>query len=342
MPHTASLTIDLTPHIERYHAYIRGDLTSREYNKSKLMFTEIIDHGNAQLTWEDLVTQATQDMHDDETKALLESAAHSFFNMEFDEIVKNSIDACLAPHEHALQSSHPTTVTLTLDIETNDEEVTLSLSDNGPGFPDDYKNNSQTKEARENSGYFSSKGSAKASDAWNRKGRTSPKKEDFLFGGGGRGLKELAALVDHGSAMKGQDNRREITYQLPRVSTLVFDNKSYGHGAVVSITTTKEPLRRFEMAPEDITSRKAETKAPNMEFVTLPSHIKKRQEKRKKDRDDMTQTSPDTIIEGSNSPSSDNGTEEATSEMRRRLNILCPDKEDLKTPSTEEKRVRRK
>jgi len=306
----ARISINLRPHIDAYHQ-------QREYEQAYVELKLAHKHRLKESIYDfDIFADKALENFDGTKKRMIKnSPAYFFMRRQFAESLKNSIDSVLSYHED--DPSHPKdTVELDLNISLirgKQEEINITLSDNGVGFPPAFLEKIRTKARREGSDYYHQAATNKPVAE-----RLDRKKHRLFMGGAGQGLAELAGLVDKGNPKFGrekghgehQDGERQTdglaentTYELPKKSELVFSNKcetSDEHGAVISITTSKDPIKthitRLSIAISDD------------EVITLPPMNKRRFGKK----------SPVTVtVIDENSP-----TENITFDMRNKLNII--------------------
>jgi len=258
VPHSdtsATLAIELKPYTDAYHALKANQISNQQYAEKHAELIHGVERIHAEELWEDLFKHTTHNMDAAAKQAILETPAYFFMQQQFVELLKNSIDALLAPHmnTHTHTNSGDDILHLTLNIENDDpNEITLTLTDNATGFPSEFLGKIATKITREHTDYYQTRGSHKYGG-----------KDNLLIGGAGKGLRMLAALVDHGEKITGPMDR-EAYCNIPQKSNLVFSNKTQPeHGAVISITTSKAPL---------ILHAQPATDAP---IMMLPSRFKK-------------------------------------------------------------------
>lgn len=254
----AKLTINLQPYLNAYRCGSDADFKQQDYELQDIAL-------NAHLIFEDIASSANI------SEEVQNSPAYFYINKQFIEILKNAIDIKLQQHEN---SSSQVECILELDLSfmtDHNNLVNIQVSDNGTGFPDDLLDSIATKQKREESDYYHRVGSKKTT--------SNPSGRKLCIGGAGKGTRELMGLADKGDPFFGNEGQKGAfvgeseglnftdekaglhVYVVPDVSDLTFFNKSGGEtGAVISVTTSKEPL---------IPMQKASTQAPSL---TLPMH----------------------------------------------------------------------
>jgi hypothetical protein len=230
----------------------------------------------------------------------------------------------------------------------------IKPTSNGTGFPPVFLEKIRTKATREDSNYYREGTTNKP--PLETAGTANRKKYKIYIGGAGQGLAELAGLVDKGDPKFGRERGAEdiadigvkmdgaagnTTYEVPQKSELIFSNKTAGeHGAVISVTTSKEPIQtHISSIPNEET--------PPDEVVTLPPMMKRRFGKKPASPTSEplevvpVSKSPDTVTTGQLSPDERaSPTENITSEMRNRLKSITFDDDKInhdKKPSDEMK-----
>ncbi|MBP6917846.1 MAG: hypothetical protein KBB94_02900 [Legionellaceae bacterium] len=173
-----------------------------------------------------------QKYSEEEQVALLASPAFNLIYDAYTEIFKNAIDVFLMQHMED-PSNRSTKVALNINVEKFYDQVNITFSDSGPGFPEPILDKLNTEE---NQLEYSEEhqGSQKRAD-----------KYEGMMGGSGRGLRNIIALVLSGEPLHpGQKVRRASHFE----SEIRFTNgdNQYLPGACIDITTQLEPIPVLE------------------------------------------------------------------------------------------------
>ncbi|MDF1678455.1 MAG: hypothetical protein P1U32_07165 [Legionellaceae bacterium] len=321
---SASIMINLDNYITAYH--------QQEVDRDAFVALRMdvkYEMQEVHYTFNELADEALTGISDDQKEIIKNSPAYFFMRRQFAESLKNAIDSFLIPHEH--DANNPNRVArLDLNIQplSPEGEVHITLSDNGMGFKPILLEKIATKESREANDYYRAAATTKPPQ------KASPedpfekaKKLKIFIGGAGQGLAELVGLADKGDPKYGRekgnlggedlsDDRKtdgsaeKILYELPEKSELIFSNKDNDageSGAVISITTSKDPIHAIKNKPlnEDV----------------IPALPKKLQNRR------QSTTSPDTVTRA---PSPEE--REPTSKLREKLADLRTNDESAPQP----------
>lgn len=251
-PGKAQLKINLRSHINAYH---RQNINKADFNQSHRTIKGMMDEGP--YLFKEFVETAINEFSESEKSTILKSPAYLFMSRQFAESLKNTIDSVLAMHLDDPQHIDSLAI-LDISIENNskENEVTITLSDNGMGFPETLLDRIETKEKREANDYYHS-----AVGKSNKIQQPNLADHKTLFiGGAGRGLAELICLADKSDPKFGQEKGKgqnldigikmeglaeSTTYEIPEKSELILSNKDKTideHGAIISLTTSATPI----------------------------------------------------------------------------------------------------
>ena len=211
-------------------APLRGEETN-EFNHIFADFTEHFAGVGAENLMDDIKTYLLQKYTAEEQMALQASPAFNLINDAYTEICKNAIDAFLEHHmKNPNDPSH--TVKLNINLEQFFDEVSISFSDAGPGFPPPMQDALNTEE-KQLAYSETHQGSQK---------RTGGSAGYIgMMGKGGRGLRNIIALVLSGEPLHpGHKVQRAPHFD----SAIHFSNDSnpYCRGACIDITTQIAPI----------------------------------------------------------------------------------------------------
>ncbi len=206
-------------------------LNSKEqetFNNKLLDFNEHFAGVGAEDLMEDIKELLLQKYSAEEKVALQASPAFNLIYDAYTEIFKNAIDVFLEQHMED-PSNASTKVALNINVEKFYDQVNITFSDSGPGFPKpilDKLNTekSQLEYSEEHQG--SQKRAAKCQG---------------MMGGGGRGLRNIVALVLSGEPLHpGKKVRRASHFE----SEIHFTNGNnpYCPGACIDIATQLAPI----------------------------------------------------------------------------------------------------
>jgi hypothetical protein len=228
---SAKVFVNLQSYIDIFNAEGQNGLN---FKSSIALLSDQVSGLSGHLFWENILNCAIKN-----TKLTLQqqyelknSPACQYMYDGFVEILKNVMDeAILGHYEYGIAPQ----LELILDIDLSIAgQVTLTLTDNGRGFPLAFLEKTATlqdkdKYIREN------KGSSKLDT------RNLPP----LFGGAGLGLRILMAKTLYGAVLTGPGVLIP-KYEKPTVSEIYLENKASSlfneHGAVIIIRTSLAPL----------------------------------------------------------------------------------------------------
>ena len=298
----ALMTIDMQPYIQAYLDFrekLSRDMSEdeirdirRDYDQAKKKFNDPVIGVNGQYLWVEFFKEATQGFSPERIKEIENSPAVMYMQVNFVEIVKNCMDEAILnydPHTY-----RPMRLEVTLDDETDPNHITLMLADTGRGFPDSFLD--QTSSVSSKEAYIQKVGSKKLDakkDVFDMQGNDK-NNELCMFGGAGRGLRMLMTNVMYGDELH-ESGVRQPKYIKPEISEISFSNKVVGSGAVISITTSKNPLILVHENQLPIIS---DEMGPTL---TLPCKKRKLHHEMKKQVDELRK-SPDTVVELGNTP----------------------------------------
>lgn len=186
---------------------------------------------NAVKLWDMMLDQATIRLSTEEIDEIKAAPVSQFLAESFVELVKNAIDVAIMNGQTEIK------LTLNVDNQSNPDNVTLTLQDNGPGFPDKFINDFKQTDKRYE--YIDGKGSPKHGIDNNI--------QAALLGGAGRGLRRLMAQMEHGDKLVAA-GVRVPEYTRPEGTKMELDKRPDGlAGAYISLTTSK---KQWEKIPE--------------------------------------------------------------------------------------------
>ena len=242
---SAQLHVDMLAYIEAHAAHAnyvkehRGeDLLDVRTESARLQdvflnirkeYTDDITGVSGSLIWLEFLAKAMNGLDSAQQQSIKDAPASSFFNDSFVELVKNCMDEIILGYHDVEQSSLETAVNLVMKIQYDEvnDLISIVLSDNGRGFPEDFLAKTNTSAARYTLITENRSPSTKL-------GMDVPD----LFGGAGRGLTMLIAKVEcHANLEKGGHLKLKENYARPNSSTIKFDNDPMG-GAVISVITS--------------------------------------------------------------------------------------------------------
>ena len=179
----------------------------------------------------------------EEQLELKASPALNLIHNAYTEICKNAIDAFLK--QHMDNPSDPSTkIKLNINIIKLFDQVRITFSDSGPGFPKSIHNalNTEKKQLKYAETHQSTQKRAEVIQGLRG-----------MMGGGSRGLREIIALVLSGEPLyPGKKMRRAEHFD----SQIHFTNANnpYCKGACIEITTQVAPIPELRMAFSPVTS----------------------------------------------------------------------------------------
>ncbi len=226
---SSALHLNLQPYIDSYKTEDKSD-----YHRVKSTLLEHISETNGGLIWNELLQCAIDRaltlgrLNPDEALLIQNSPLNTYMKENFIEIVKNVMDeAILGAFENG--RSGQLELMLTLDLSSPDQ-IKMTLTDNGRGFPDLFLKKLSTAQGRE--AYITSGGSVKQ-DVQNL---------PSLFGGQGMGLRMLMAeILTPGDVPRlGYLKQR---HEKPALSDMSLQNRKDGSGAEIQMITSRSPLK---------------------------------------------------------------------------------------------------
>ena len=225
---TSILHIDLTPYIETFtkdqerHAAYGRELHSAFIGLSSAVY------------WQTMLSAATQGLADTTIEIIEASPANIFMRESFVEILKNVMDEAIL---HWVKDKSPPILNLTLSIALDIDQITLTLCDDGRGFPMAFlsKVNSRTTQLD----YLKNKSTSDKI----RMDESIP----TLFGGASKGLRNLIERVWVGDHLGEKNDRLEkaaAKFIQPVIAKLILDNAPQ-RGARIQLITSVSPLQEI-------------------------------------------------------------------------------------------------
>ena len=262
MEQAVELSIELAPYLKAYNAYNNMLI---DKNNSGQLPNVLCDYNHHRETLLDSLSPLSGgclayvfDMAmDNSMSALKDSAAYEALDDSFVEVLKNSVDEAIAthiltPNDFQSVNTLKATLVVTIDDKTNPANITISCVDNGRGFQQAFLEQVATSNAR----------AIYAATAISHKLVEANLLSDIaLFTGGrGLGLRMLMQKIDLGTLLDAE--RKYPTYfcRAP-VSNIVFSNKidALGkiEGAIISITTSKQPIAKVPLQRHEFEPKRA-------------------------------------------------------------------------------------
>ena len=268
----AVMSIDLRLYTQTYLTYQaalqrREDPVQLAYLKQKFQnlrdgFSHCISGVVGSLLWGQMLEHATVGFSKSRMSTLETTPAVAFLEEHFIELVKNIMDESVLGYNPL--DSRPITLSMAIDDFSDPDNITLMFEDTGRGFSAAFLEKTTTIAAKE--AYIQAHARMKKPIQSN----VHPP----LFGGEGRGLRMLMANIMYGDDLVSPGHR-EHRYTRPETSEIIFENKFNEPGAVILITTSKNPLETKENTLDD------ETKSVLLELpharqtLQTPFNIKK-------------------------------------------------------------------
>ncbi len=131
-PREAKLEINLSDYIdaiEELTSTSSGEARQR-LNNMKADLARGLSHYNAQNLWETMLSQATSSLHELDVSTIRSAPLNQFMKISFAELAKNTIDAAI------LNGQKEITLTLNIDDQSDPNNITMTIQDNGCGFSD--------------------------------------------------------------------------------------------------------------------------------------------------------------------------------------------------------------
>ena len=193
---------------------------------------------NGDLLWKEVLdTALSNNARGANIATITASPACQFLSESFIELVKNVMDEGLLSETSHLQ------LQFSIDISQKDT-IGMRVEDNGPGFSREFLLNTQSLLAQK--AYLRKKGSDKhpsnSSDEELEEAILPPSPR--LFGGTGRGLRNLIARVTFDDSLMGKD-KYATWCKKPIVSEISFSNRFGMPGAIIDIKTSLTPLQKL-------------------------------------------------------------------------------------------------
>jgi hypothetical protein len=229
---SSTLTIDLRSYVDSFDI---GDKETASRIRRDL--SNLVSGFNGSLFLDEMFQKAIsgKDLSDKDIADIRVSPAYLFMVDSLVEIIKNTMDEALLGHyENGLEAK--LNLTINFDI-SSPENIILTLTDNGRGFSDPFLR--QVSTPIKMTEYLDQVGSQKKN-----------RKDDIfmppLFGGAGKGLRILMALILEGKNFM-RARLRVAKYQKPEVSTIHLGHAPMG-GALIQINTSRAPLQKITAA----------------------------------------------------------------------------------------------
>jgi hypothetical protein len=258
---SATIRIDLTDYVQAFDAYKENKSSETESRYYEIF--SILRRSKTTFMGDVLFTRfMTSVMHGldiKEQQAIENSPAYAYVREAFIEIVKNIMDESIEKYYRSPEStSCVAELNLSIDNMTNPDTISILLRDNGRGYKGTFLDKMNDPVLRES--YMRDKGSAKQT------------MEDLpqLFGGAGRGLRNLTARVDTGSDLLAEGQLKEC-YVKPAVSRLKFGNHPDG-GAMIRVETSTTPLERV-LKKSTPASEAMPFKMPNFSAIKMKFRV---------------------------------------------------------------------
>lgn len=224
-PYEAELCVNLT------NLFYNYDFDNEKFDELKRGFNLLFEKGEGTFLWEDTLDAAIQSLSVEEAQIIRQSPANACMRKAFVEIVKNSCDEQIM-HQLKHPSENDLRARISLNIDTSIAgQISMTVTDHGQGFSQSFLNQVSSRELREE--YMLTCGSEK---------QISP----LLFGGRGRGLRNLIANVEHGAELE-QTGVLKRKYDkddfIPLDSSLTLANKKDSNGINITITMPASPIQ---------------------------------------------------------------------------------------------------
>jgi hypothetical protein len=268
---SGTLSVNLEPYITSYKA---GD--KDEHSSQRKMLEDACSGIAGAELWTTMLDTTLNKavvmgkLSASERLEIQKSPVSEFMIDSFVEIVKNLLDEAILGH---YENGKKPQLELTIDIDkSNPDCITLTIKDNGRGFPPEFLTKNSTPAGRD--AYIQEGGSNKKPTKVKPAIETGDQKEPSrdttppkLFGGAGLGLRILMAGVLHGDMLTGPGHLKS-KYEKPLISEISLGNREDGSGALIQITTSRTPLQEKAETP-------AEISAPPIKLGMPPKKIKK-------------------------------------------------------------------
>lgn len=234
------IIVDISAYIHAFEKAYLTDLPAennqhaiKEFKKLSHKIESELTGLSGELHWLDALSLATQNLNPKQQEVIKKSPAADMMNVSFIEIIKNSIDECIARHYDSNGSASLwMQLSLVIDSTSIPDQVSIQITDTGRGFSPRFLDNVSTP-AKRHAYINTSGGSDKV-----KRGNRAP-----LFGGQGRGLRIL--MTDEAGDVLVRTGHCIHRFIKPAVSSVKFDNltdeNSQVLGARITVTTSLEP-----------------------------------------------------------------------------------------------------
>jgi len=216
---SATMIINMEDYFKAYKAGVDS------YRKYRAYFSKAIAKYNAYYA-NDFFDAATFACSASDRQAIEKSPAWCLIQGSIYEIVKNGVDALISAHRLDIKKNQ---LELTLKLELTQDKVRVTIQDNGIGFSQKFLAS------------VDSPGKQEAFIGGSDKKRGVQETDGVLpahpeyFGGVGDGLRELIKKITK-TSLEG------IYYDKPPISEIVFTNNIDPPGAIIQVTTSRQPL----------------------------------------------------------------------------------------------------
>ncbi|MDF1828137.1 MAG: hypothetical protein P1U39_07640 [Legionellaceae bacterium] len=273
------ITVDISAYIHAFEEAYLTDLPVENNQHAIEAFKKLSNTIESELTgipgqlrWIEALELATQHLTPEQQDTIEKSPAADMMNVSFIEIIKNSIDECIARYYDSNGSaSLCMPLSLVIDNTSIPDQVSIQITDTGRGFSPHFLDNISTQAMRD--AYVNTSG---GSDKVNHRDRAP------LFGGQGRGLRIL--IADEAGDVLERTGERIHRFTKPKVSSVELDNATDDDGQVlgarITVTTSLEPRTRVEHKQDQQDNvHRCTTPTLNLMFFTSEaSHRQERQE----------------------------------------------------------------